>query len=408
MPDQLQSIVQRMIDANESEENIATVIQHFKTQPPADPNAHVSMQDLASQGPSAMRATAGEGFKATAKFAGEHPGTMGAAIAGAAAAPFTGGTSIPAAMAIEGAIGAGGALAGHAVKGAVTGTMPDAKDAFSDAAMQGALGMAGPAAGGALKIVGNGLYRAAALPINKLAKYGNLVEKGLENAVPVSKGGLRQAEGLAVDARNAKAAALADADSKVALRMKSITADSGSNLSRQSERIADTGAPTQQDGWDQQLAAMEKRNPYLTPSKADEIKGTFDNQTGGAYKKMRMKEPLTPSEQFDVENGQALSRGLSDVVPNYKDLNRAKMDAEGLRQMIDRRTGNGSGANQGLENALTMLGGLSAVPARLAMLPPVLSRAAIATYKTGKGVAEYGSNALRAALLEALAGNEGQ
>ena len=32
MPDQLQTIVQRMIDAGEPEENIATVIQHFKTQ----------------------------------------------------------------------------------------------------------------------------------------------------------------------------------------------------------------------------------------------------------------------------------------------------------------------------------------------------------------------------------------
>src|SRR5262245_16971057 len=34
MPDQLQSIVQRMIDAGENEENIATVIQHFKAQAP--------------------------------------------------------------------------------------------------------------------------------------------------------------------------------------------------------------------------------------------------------------------------------------------------------------------------------------------------------------------------------------
>lgn len=37
MPDQLQGIVQKMIDAGESEDNIATVIQHFKTQAPAQP-----------------------------------------------------------------------------------------------------------------------------------------------------------------------------------------------------------------------------------------------------------------------------------------------------------------------------------------------------------------------------------
>src|SRR3990167_2849541 len=37
MPDQLETIVQRMIDAGEPEENIATVIRHFKTQPAPPP-----------------------------------------------------------------------------------------------------------------------------------------------------------------------------------------------------------------------------------------------------------------------------------------------------------------------------------------------------------------------------------
>ena len=35
MADDQRAIVQRMIDAGESEENIATVIRHFQSQPPA-------------------------------------------------------------------------------------------------------------------------------------------------------------------------------------------------------------------------------------------------------------------------------------------------------------------------------------------------------------------------------------
>lgn len=49
MPDDLKTIVQRMIDAGESEENIGTVIQHFK-QKAALPTRPVSAEDFAPEG----------------------------------------------------------------------------------------------------------------------------------------------------------------------------------------------------------------------------------------------------------------------------------------------------------------------------------------------------------------------
>lgn len=373
---------------------------------PADTGPKVTTQQLAAQGPSAMNATKGEAFKDTLQLAKNNPGATGALMAGALLSPVTGGMSMLPAMAAEGAISAGGALAGHGVKAAATQTVPSLSDVSQDVMGQGAMGMAGPLAGGAMKLVGKGLYRAAALPLAKMAKYGNLIEQGLENAVPVSKSGVAKAGRIAGEAKAAKDTALNAADQKVALRMKSITSDTGAKLARKGEAIADTGSVSPQAGWDDKMATMESRNPYPSPSKADAIKGTFDDRLGGAYKKQRMREALTPDEMFDMESSHSLGDALSAVVPGFKDLNRAKMDAEGLRQMIVRRTGNGSGANQGLENAMTMLGGISAIPARIAMLPPVLSRAAIGTYKTGKGVAEYGANTLRAALVAALSQNQ--
>lgn len=49
MPDQLQPIVQKMIDAGESEENIATVIQHFKGGPPPTTTAASASDMLTGQ-----------------------------------------------------------------------------------------------------------------------------------------------------------------------------------------------------------------------------------------------------------------------------------------------------------------------------------------------------------------------
>lgn len=341
-----------------------------------------------------------------------HPKESLAALGAMAAVPLTGGTSLLPMIAAAGLGGAGGAGLGMIADAATRGRGPtSAAGVASEMATQGAqqagMELGGGIAGKGLQLAGKGLYRAAALPIAKMGKYGNLIEKGLENAVPISKGGLRKAEGIATEAKVAKDAALARADRGVSLRTKSITADAGGQLARRSEAIADTGAASPQGAWDEMLGNMERRNPGLTPTKADTIKGTFDDQLGGAYKKLRMKEELTPNEMYNLESSQAYGRALSDVVPGFKDLNRSKMDAEGLRQMVNRRVNpTAGGGNQGLENALTMLGGIKAIPARLAMLPPVLSRGAIATYKTGKGVAEQGANALRAAILAALGVNE--
>lgn len=88
----------------------------------------------------------GEGARGVLKLAKANPGAAGATLAGAAAAPFTGGLSIPAAMAAEGGVAAGGAFLGHVVKSGLTGDMASAKDVASDMALQGTMGALGTGA----------------------------------------------------------------------------------------------------------------------------------------------------------------------------------------------------------------------------------------------------------------------
>lgn len=319
---------------------------------------------------------------------------VGAGLASAVAAPFTGGMSLIPAAASMFAAGTAGALPAAIAKGKPM-----------DAPYEGALAAAGEGTGralsGVLRMAGRGMYRAAALPINKFNKYSDLITEGLDNRVPVSKSGVTKAEGLLQERAATKASALTDADTRMGFRTKGITADAGMNLQREAAELRKAGLDDPSDMFDARLAAYENANgPGMSASEVEATKRTLDNTTGGAHKKLRMREELTPTERYGVEMTAAQGRALTDAIPNYKALNKSKMNAEGLRQMIARRVDpNGSGGNQGLENALTMMGGISAIPARLAMLPPVMSRGAILTNEASKLPF---SAAFRTALLAAL------
>jgi hypothetical protein len=89
--------------------------------------------------------------------ADKQPGASGALAASLLAAPFTGGLSLPAGLAAEAAIGAGGALVGHGAKAASTGESDSFSDIAKDAAFQGAFGAGGRAIGETLQFVGNKL-----------------------------------------------------------------------------------------------------------------------------------------------------------------------------------------------------------------------------------------------------------
>jgi hypothetical protein len=380
----------------------AAIVQKATAQPPAAPQ--VTTQQLAAEGPSAMRATRGQAFKQTLQTAKANPGATGALLAGAAAAPFTGGLSLGPAMAVEAAVGAGGAMAGHGTKAAVTGELPSLRDVATDAATQGVIGATGPVIGTGLKLAGRGMYRVALAPIQKvLSKYGDVVGEGLRTATPVSKEGLAKATAEKTTRMATKASALADADQRVAFSSKQISDEASKPLSTYAVKQVRAGLPDPTPDFSDRLAQFRAANPNgsLTPSSLDEIKGTIDDTLGGAYRKVRAREPITGSEKAGMEMSRAMSRANEAAVPQYREMNRSIMDAEGLRQAIERRT-LGSGGNQVLDTLLMLLKGPSAIPGRVAMMPEVLSRGGIGAYKAGPVVQKWTPTSLRAALVSAL------
>lgn len=408
--DDLQSIVQRMVSAGESEEDIALVIKHYQ---PATPTGAPDTAPAKPLPAAALPQILGQKIIDLVR---NHPVETAATAGAIAAVPLTGGTSLLPMAAAAGLGGAGGAGLGLIGQAAVQGKGPtSASGVAGEMATQGALQAAGeglgPLVGGTLRMAGRGLYRGAALPINQLAKYGDLIAEGLEKRIPVSKSGLAKASGLADAAKGAKAAALTNADTRATHLARGVADDARSTLRVFARKDAKAGLGNRMADFEAQLDEFVANNPdgTLTPSALDEVKRTWDDASGGAYQKLRKKEPLSPQERFTVEMGQAASRAQQDVIPQYRALNKDVMTAEGVKRLIGRRVNPGSsGGNQGLENAMTMLGGIGALPARLMMLPPVLSRLGIGAHVAGTAADAALPNAYRAALLALLGRSDDQ
>lgn len=152
---QQREIVQRMIDAGETEENIATVIRSFKNQPQTQTEQHpVSTQPATPGFMSKAISTIAQAFPGTsfieqvfpgaiasatekaAQFAWQHPVQSGAMMGGLLAAPLTLGESIPAAMMISGLGAATGAAGGVGIKNVQQGTSWSPQD-VADVAKEG-------------------------------------------------------------------------------------------------------------------------------------------------------------------------------------------------------------------------------------------------------------------------------
>lgn len=352
MADPREAIVQRMIDAGESEENIATVIQHLGQQP--------QMATSHDVGP-------------------QQPQSLAKRIA-----MTTGDKSVDPDNPIPSF-------------GEVMHNMPGA---MGEAAL-GELG--GAVVGKGLKLVGRGLYRAGALPLTQMfGKYGDLISKGLDEAVPVTKAGEKKAGFLRTTAQNTKQSAIAAADNTAGFRTQGVVDDAMSRVQGNADDLRRAGLGDPSKSFQARGGRIVSENgPGVKPSELESIKSTIDDTLGPAYKKLRMKEALAPNERMSMALSHAAGDAQSTVVPNYKALNKEIMDSEGLRKVIARRIG--PGANQGLENALTMAAGPAAIPARLMMLPGVASTAGIAAHHA----APVMSQATRAALL-AMMGSQNE
>lgn len=309
------------------------------------------------------------------------------------------------------AVGAGGGgMVGERVKQYVNAlrgkeALPSQGEAVSRMGGEG-LTQAGAEVGGrmigaGLRTVGRGLYRAGAMPILQMtSKYDDLINTGLKERVPVSKSGLAKAKALATEAKDTKAVAVQAAGTKAGIRTRGVVDDALQKAGPMADKQRRAGLGDPMGAFNERADRIVTENgPGLRPDQLEDIKGTVDDTLGPAYRKVRSKEALSPDERFNMELSHAASRAQEAVIPNYRDLNKNVMDRVGLERMIARRIGpKGTGVNQGLENIATAMIGPSAIPARIAMLPPVASRAGIAAHIPGEHPQAI-SNALRAALL---------
>ena len=128
---------------------------------PEPPSAPSSKEDLSwlpvqPQAPKAIDTRSyprqvADRFTSSLKTQATNPSVY-AALAGAAAIPFTGGLSLPAAMALEGAAAGGGTVVGHGIK-AAAGDASSAEAIALDTGVNAAIGATGPVLGRAIGAV---------------------------------------------------------------------------------------------------------------------------------------------------------------------------------------------------------------------------------------------------------------
>lgn len=130
----------------------------------------------------------------------ENPGTTGAIVGSLAAAPFTGGMSVPAMMALEGAAAGGGHLAGRVLGDVAQGNELDPVDIATQAGKEGVFSALTAGVGPALKTVGREMYHLALRPRLAMShtpeEVARLVDTGLSEGINVSRGGFHKAGGL--------------------------------------------------------------------------------------------------------------------------------------------------------------------------------------------------------------------
>lgn len=335
-----------MIDAGESEENIATVIQHYKSQsaPPSAPSPENSPFGFAG-----LKNAVGGLTRGTLRLAREHPAETGALVGGALAAPLTGGASIPAAMMAAGLGGAGGAGLGM-IGGAAAGSphVPTTPTGvLGEMAAQGAMQAggegAGQVAGRLLKAGASRLYQSVLKPtLAARREFPNLVATGLEHGIPVSSHGAEQAGELVGQSKAAADQLVADA----AARPGAATVDprqAVGGITEAVKQVKDLPVARPQmkaiGDYGRQYLAEHPRQLSLT--EAQKAVRATDRFYDPAYRAtMDRGNAITSGQTAAAVGINDATRGiLRRSVPGLQEQNAVTSGLHGLQSAVERRAG---------------------------------------------------------------------
>jgi hypothetical protein len=397
MADQLQDIVQRMVAAGESEENIASVIQHYKptqAQPAAAPPKEPGMVDrmLADNPalPPMLRGT--QGVLRTAKA---NPVQAGAMVGGALA---TGGASIPAQLGLAALGAAGGAGYGMLAKGAATGDFGTPAGNAATMAGEGAAAATGQGVGagiaGALKTGGKLVYKTALRPSASLQReFGDVAETGLREGAVVGQRGVSSTTNK-LGANGAKTRAMiADAEAAGASPVSTReVADAFGDVFKEGRAQAQLGKVDHRPDVLRRLQTFNQRNPNGIPlSKAQELKGTAQDLASRAYRAEDFGHPITDlSAASDKAMASGLRQGIEKRVPGVAAVNKNSQEQIGLLRALEDATRR----NVGIGGLRAMLGDFTPAAASIGGIG--MNRAAKAPLPAS----------FRTALISALGGGE--
>lgn len=355
------------------------------------------------------------------KSAKEHPIETGALVGGAVAAPFTGGASVPAAVAAAGLGGAGGAGLGM-LYNAIAGEEASPTTAGgvltrmgTEGATQAAAELGGRAVQGGLKAVAGQAYRGALRPAASVrAKYPNVVERGLEDAIVV---GPRSAP---VKARNLAMASKAEGN---AMREAAQAGGAGPiprselrgplmEMARESKRAAKlTGVPDES-------AAIVQRARSLQPSYAldegHEAARILNDRADAAFR-AEQRSGVTRGVEANMDKAlaRAFSGGVKDRVPGLAETNQVTSTRMGLAKALQAAAerpgvlGNLMAGSTGV-GTYALTGDADKAMAASLALKGLSSPRALSTVGIGlnKAAAMPVANTFRAALLAKLLGEE--
>jgi hypothetical protein len=342
MADQLQSIVQRMVAAGESEDNIATVIKHYK--PQAAPQAAAPEQPKGDLGRFGGYKRIGDAVIGAGKAALDNPVKAGALLGGFAAAPFTGGASL-AAAGLGAAGGAGLGSIVNAARGGENGpkTAGDVAKTMAGEGVAGAVGQGlGAGAAKLLKVGGKLVYKAALRPSMGLQReFGDVAEVGLKEGARVSEAGAKKV-GERLSGNSAKAKQLigdAQAAGASPIQPREVATEFG-DVFQQGRRQAQLGRPDPRPAVLQRLQDFGARNPTGIPlDRAQELKGEAQDLASRAYRAADRGGPMTDlSAEADKAMARGLRGGIEKRVPGIKDVNADSQNLIGLSRAIEDAT----------------------------------------------------------------------
>lgn len=273
------------------------------------------------------------------KTAAEHPVQAGAMLGGLVAAPVTGGTSIPAAMAAAGLGAAGGAGLGSVVEQLQHGPSKPT-DVLKTMGTEGALSAAGEGVGQglirAVKPIAKLVYKTALRPSMGLQReFGDVAATGMREGAPVTQGGASKITGrLRMSADQAKQL-ISDAEMAGAppVQTSDVAAEFG-DVFKQGRAQAELGRPDPRPAVHERLRTFDAKNPAGIPlSRAQVLKSEAQDLATKAYRAEDMGHSITDlSTASDAAMARGLRKAIEARVPAVADVNARTQELIGLQR----------------------------------------------------------------------------